>query len=88
MAVLFEPLDDDVPVRRSSSGTQVMEPACDASRPGRRRPTAARPRRAAGRPRLAARSAPHAPEPSGPPAWLVALLVLVGLVVAYLLLTY
>jgi hypothetical protein len=27
------------------------------------------------------------PKPSGPPAWLVALLLLIGLVIAYLLLT-
>jgi pSer/pThr/pTyr-binding forkhead associated (FHA) protein len=73
VAVLFEPLDDQAPVARPA-GTQVLDrvetPAAAPAEP-RRRP---RPVRAA------------APRPSGPPAWLVALLVLAGFAIAYFLL--
>jgi len=81
VAVLFEPHDDvAVPL---VSGTQVLErveaesarpPEAEETRPAEPRPLR-RPIRAS------------APKPSGPPAWLVALLVLLGLVVAYFLLT-
>ncbi|HEY9444725.1 MAG TPA: FHA domain-containing protein [Gemmatimonadales bacterium] len=81
VAVLFEPHDDvAVPL---VSGTQVLErveaesarpPEAEEAHPAEPRPLR-RPIRAS------------APKPSGPPAWLVALLVLLGLVVAYFLLT-
>ena len=65
-------------------GTQVLEqvdaeparaPGADEARPAEPRPQR-RPIRAS------------APKQSGPPAWLVALLVLIGLVIAYMLLTH
>ena len=82
MAVLFEP-HDDVPAPLVG-GTQVLErvdaepaqpPPAEEARTAEPRPMR-RPIRAS------------APKPSGPPAWLVALLVLIGLVIAYLLLTH
>ena len=82
VAVLFEP-HDDVPTPLVS-GTQVPERVEADAGPaagGRGGPH----RRAAGR--RVVPSAPPRPSPSGPPAWLVALLVLIGLVIAYLLLT-
>jgi pSer/pThr/pTyr-binding forkhead associated (FHA) protein len=81
VAVLFEP-HDDVP-SPLVSGTQVLERVeAEPARPlevEEVRPAEPRP------PRRPLRAS--APKPSGPPAWLVALLVLIGLVIAYLLLT-
>jgi hypothetical protein len=66
-----------------AGGTQVMDrvdaeparpPMADEARPVEPRP-ARRPLRAS------------TPKPSGPPAWLVALLLLIGVVFIYLLLT-
>jgi pSer/pThr/pTyr-binding forkhead associated (FHA) protein len=83
VAVLFEPHDNEVPARQAD-GTRVMDrvdaeparpPIADEVRASEARP-ARRPIRAA------------TPKPSGPPAWLVALLVMIGLVIAYLLLTH
>ena len=81
VAVLFEPFDDAAPVRRSS-GTQVVSAAIPrgtgrasarkASRPPPRGP--------------GARSGPSTPRPSGPPAWLIATLVVIGAAVAFFLL--
>jgi pSer/pThr/pTyr-binding forkhead associated (FHA) protein len=82
VAVLFEPHDEG-PVVAPAGGTQVMDrvdaeparpPMADEARPVEPRP-ARRPLRAS------------TPKPSGPPAWLVALLLLIGVVIAYLLLT-
>ncbi len=80
VAVLFEP-HDDVPIPLVS-GTQVLErvEAEPAQSPEVEEASPAEPR-----PRRPIRAS--APKPSGPPAWLVALLVLIGLVIAYLLLT-
>ena len=72
VSVLFEPLDDRAPVARPA-GTQALDRVEPAAAPGESRPRR-RPIRAS------------APKPSGPPAWLVALLVLAGFVIAYLLL--
>jgi pSer/pThr/pTyr-binding forkhead associated (FHA) protein len=81
VAVLFEP-HDERPAPARPGGTRVMErveaepartPADGEARPAELRPR--RPIRAS------------APKPGGPPAWLVAVLVLTGLVIAYLLLT-
>jgi pSer/pThr/pTyr-binding forkhead associated (FHA) protein len=79
VAALFEPLDEHVPIRRSS-GTQVVsavlgreaepEPDQEPASPSRPR----RPIRAA------------APRPSGPPAWLIAGLIVLAAAVAYFLL--
>jgi pSer/pThr/pTyr-binding forkhead associated (FHA) protein len=72
VSVLFEPLDDRVPVARpGGTAAQQVDESLATSEPRARR----------GRPVRAA-----APRPSGPPAWLVALLVLAGFVIAYLLL--
>ncbi len=81
VAVLFEP-HDDVPTPLVS-GTQVLERVeAEPARP----PEVEEARTAEPRPpRRPIRAS--APKPSGPPAWLVALLVLIGLVIAYLLLT-
>jgi pSer/pThr/pTyr-binding forkhead associated (FHA) protein len=74
VAVLFEPFDDKVPVRRSS-GTQVMSGVvteADAETPaGATTPRARRPIRAA------------TPKPSGPPAWLITALILGAGAAAY-----
>ena len=82
VAVLFEP-HDDVPTPLVTSGTQVLErvEAEPARAPEVEEARTAEPRP----PRRPIRAS--APKPSGPPAWLVALLVLIGLVIAYLLLT-
>lgn len=81
VAVLFEPLDDALPVRRSS-GTQLIE----AVLPEESRPGAAESQQAetAPRPRRPIRAS--APRPSGPPAWLITVLVLGGAIAAYFLL--
>jgi len=83
VAVLFEPHDEVVAAPASRAGTQVLdrvdaEPA-RASEVDETQATEPRP------PRRPIRAS--APKPSGPPAWLIALLVLIGLVIAYLLLT-
>jgi hypothetical protein len=81
--VLFEPLDESAPLRRSS-GTQVVsavlrgpgnepadaDPAADAPPPLRER----RPIRAS------------TPRPSGPPAWIIAAVIVAIGAVAYLFL--
>lgn len=75
VSVLFEPLDDHAAVARPV-GTQVLDrvesPAEPA--PGETRAARRRPIRAS------------APGPSGPPAWLIAILVLAGFVIAYFIL--
>ena len=80
VAVLFEPLDESAPIRRSS-GTQVLSavlPRGEAEEASEGEPdTEPRPRRTI-------RAA--TPRPSGPPTWLIAALVVVGAVVAFLLL--
>jgi pSer/pThr/pTyr-binding forkhead associated (FHA) protein len=83
VAVLFEPHDNEVPARQAE-GTRVMDRVdAEPARP----PTADEARTAEARPaRRPIRAA--TPKPSGPPAWLVALLVMIGLVIAYLLLTH
>jgi pSer/pThr/pTyr-binding forkhead associated (FHA) protein len=82
VAVLFEPHDEQ-PSAPRAEGTRVLDrigaepagpPMADEARPVEARP-ARRPIRAS------------TPKPSGPPAWLIAVLVLIGLVIAYLLLT-
>ena len=76
VAVLFEPLDDAAPVRRSS-GTQVVSAAI----PGGGSEDAAS---ASTRPRRPIRAS--TPRPSGPPAWLIATLIVIGAAVAFFLL--
>ncbi len=90
VAVLFEPLDESVPIRRSS-GTQVLsavlpsagapgEPSA-AAEPAATEPDAAGPTLRTRRPIRAS-----TPRPSGPPAWLITALVLAGAAAAYFLL--
>jgi pSer/pThr/pTyr-binding forkhead associated (FHA) protein len=83
VAVLFEPLDDR-PARAPLPGTQILSrvegpaPAEEAAQAVEVEPRPVRPRR----PIRAS-----APKPSGPPAWLIALLTLGGAVAAYLFVT-
>ncbi len=79
VAVLFEPFDEKVPVRRSS-GTQVVSgvlSAADAEGETPAGPTATRARR----PIRAA-----APKPSGPSAWLITAVIIAVAVAAFFLL--
>jgi pSer/pThr/pTyr-binding forkhead associated (FHA) protein len=84
VAVLFEPLDESVPIRRSS-GTQVLS-AVLPSREAEAAPPAGEEASpdAPVRPRRPLRAA--TPRPSGPPAWLITVLILGGALVAYFLL--
>jgi pSer/pThr/pTyr-binding forkhead associated (FHA) protein len=79
VAVLFEPLDANAPVRRSS-GTQVLSAVL---RHGDAEP-AAEPETAPARSRRPIRAA--TPRPSGPPTWLIAALVVIAGAVAFFLL--
>jgi pSer/pThr/pTyr-binding forkhead associated (FHA) protein len=82
VAVLFEPLDESVPIRRSS-GTQVLsailpsggapDQASPAADPAATGPDAGGPTLRTRRPIRAS-----TPRPSGPPAWLITALVLAG----------
>jgi pSer/pThr/pTyr-binding forkhead associated (FHA) protein len=81
VSALFEPHDEPAGARRSA----VEAPAEVLSEPTPEAPPVpapAAPRPAARRPIRAS-----APEPGGPPVWLIALLVLAALVIAYLFLT-
>jgi len=81
VAVLFEPFDEAAPIRRSS-GTQVLS----AVLPRDTAETVPPPETAevSARPRRPIRAS--APRPSGPPAWLITVLILAGAVAAYFLL--
>lgn len=80
VAVLFEPLDEHVPVRRAT-GTQVASAALPA-----------RDDKAAAEPEAAQVRRPHrpirasTPRPSGPPAWLIVAIIVVAGVAAYFIL--
>jgi pSer/pThr/pTyr-binding forkhead associated (FHA) protein len=90
VAVLFEPLDESVPIRRSS-GTQVLSAvlpsgggtgrASAAADPAATDPDTAGPPVRARRPIRAS-----TPRSSGPPAWLITALVLAGAAAAYFIL--
>lgn len=85
VAALFEPHDEPQPTRREAASVVPADPG--AARPpeaegGPAEPRVETPRPAARRPIRAA-----APKPTGPPTWLIALLILAALVVAYVLLT-
>ena len=90
VAVLFEPLDESVPIRRSS-GTQVLSAilpsgggtgqASAAGDPAATDPDAGGPTLRTRRPIRAS-----TPRPSGPPAWLITALVLAGAAAAYFIL--
>jgi pSer/pThr/pTyr-binding forkhead associated (FHA) protein len=83
VAVLFEPHDEVVAAPASRAGTQVLDRVdAEPARPSEVDETQATEPRPPRRPIRAS-----APKPSGPPAWIIALLVLIGLVIAYLLLT-
>jgi pSer/pThr/pTyr-binding forkhead associated (FHA) protein len=88
VAVLFEPLDETAPIRRSS-GTQVLSavlPQGDASDPSAAITDPGLDPNAG--PTLRTRRPIRAstPRPSGPPAWLITVLVLAGAAVVYFLL--
>jgi predicted component of type VI protein secretion system len=83
VAMLFEPLDETVPVRRSS-GTQVLSATLPAAEDRDAAPEGSDVSPAAPRVRRPIRAA--APRPSGPPAWLITALVLGGGGAAYFLL--
>jgi pSer/pThr/pTyr-binding forkhead associated (FHA) protein len=80
VAVLFEPLDASAPIRRSS-GTQVLSAVLHREETDAATGEESAPARRPHRPIRAA-----APRPSGPPAWVIAALVIVGAVVAFFLL--
>jgi hypothetical protein len=76
VAVLFEPHDEPRPIGHRAEGPATEpEPAWADAPPAAPRPTARRPIRAA------------APKPSGPPTWLVSLILVAAIVIAYVLLT-
>ena len=90
VAVLFEPLDESAPIRRSS-GTQVLSAILPSGGGTGRASAAADPAvtdpDAAGsmpRPRRPIRAS--TPRSSGPPAWLITALVLAGAAAAYFIL--
>jgi pSer/pThr/pTyr-binding forkhead associated (FHA) protein len=77
VAALFEPHDEPKPAGSPAEEPRVEPlPAPASDEPG------AEPRPAARRPIRAA-----APKPSGPPTWLIALIVIAAIVIAYVLLT-
>lgn len=79
VAALFEPHDDPLPGGKRAE----PEPAPEATAGVPEEPRAAEtPRHAARRPIRAA-----APKPSGPPMWLIALIVIAAFVIGYVLLT-
>jgi pSer/pThr/pTyr-binding forkhead associated (FHA) protein len=79
VATLFEPHDEPQPIGSRAPGPAV-EPAVEPAPPwvGDAPPAEPRPRR----PIRAA-----APKPSGPPTWLISLIVVAAIVIAYVLLT-
>ncbi len=83
VAMLFEPLDEAVPVRRSS-GTQVLSATLPAAEDRDVAPEGSDVSPGVPRVRRPIRAA--APRPSGPPAWLITALVLGGGIAAYFLL--
>jgi pSer/pThr/pTyr-binding forkhead associated (FHA) protein len=80
VAVLFEPFDDAAPVRRSS-GTQVVSAAIPGTGSDSASEGGPSSSQRARRPIRAS-----TPRPSGPPAWLIATLVVIGAAVAFFLL--
>ena len=78
VAALFEPHDEPQPIGHRAESPAVGAGAGLGGR-CRRRPE---PRPAARRPIRAA-----APKPSGPPTWLISLIVVAAIVIAYVLLT-
>jgi ABC transport system ATP-binding/permease protein len=90
VAVLFEPLDESAPIRRSS-GTQVLSAvlssrgatgeASAAAEPAATDPDVGGPTPRTRRPIRAS-----TPRASGPPAWLITALVLAGAAAAYFIL--
>jgi pSer/pThr/pTyr-binding forkhead associated (FHA) protein len=94
VAVLFEPLDESAPIRRSS-GTQVLSAilpsgggtgrASAAADPAVTDP-AADPDAAGSMPRPRRPIRASTPRSSGPPAWLITALVLAGAAAAYFIL--
>jgi pSer/pThr/pTyr-binding forkhead associated (FHA) protein len=90
VAVLFEPLDESVPIRRSS-GTQVLSAVLPSGGGTGQASAAADPAAtdsdAAGlTPRTRRPIRASTPRASGPPAWLITALVLAGAAAAYLIL--
>ncbi|HEU4525388.1 MAG TPA: FHA domain-containing protein, partial [Gemmatimonadales bacterium] len=75
VAALFEPHDEPQGGARRDAGQAVPAAPADEPRPETPRPAARRPIRAA------------APKESGTPTWLIALLLVAALVIAYLFLT-
>jgi pSer/pThr/pTyr-binding forkhead associated (FHA) protein len=77
VSALFEPHDAPHPI-----GHRADSPAAEQAAPWADEAPPARPRSAARRPIRAA-----APKPSGPPMWLISLIVVAAIVIAYVLLT-
>ncbi len=87
VAVLFEPLDESAPIRRSS-GTQVISAVLPRGGPDPAVAPDAETTDPNAGPTLRTRRPirASAPRPSGPPAWLITALVLAGAAAAYFLL--
>ena len=87
VAALFEPHDEPQPPgSRASSPAAAPEPRPAVEPPAVEPPAVERPAgEARPAPRRPIRAA--APQPTGPPAWLIALLVIAAVVIAYVLLT-
>jgi pSer/pThr/pTyr-binding forkhead associated (FHA) protein len=77
VAALFEPHDEPQPIghRAAPAAAEPAPPWASDSPPAAARPATRRPIRAA------------APKPSGPPLWLISLIVVAAMVIAYVLLT-
>ena len=80
IAVLFEPFDEAAPIRRAT-GTQLVEGVLRREEPAAPAEAAAEPPL---RPRRPIRAS--APRPSGPPAWLITVIVIAAGALAYFLL--
>jgi type VI protein secretion system component VasF len=76
VSTLFEPHDEPQPSAwRDAGEAGTMAPAAESPPADQPRPSARRPIRAA------------APKPSGTPTWVIALLLIAAIVIAYLFLT-
>jgi pSer/pThr/pTyr-binding forkhead associated (FHA) protein len=85
VAALFEPHDEPRPAEQLAAAAAVAAPAASASGAAEVAPEESRP---ADQPRPVRRPIrASAPKPSGPPMWLISLIIIAALVIAYVFLT-